>query len=228
MKAVILAGGLGTRLRSVVSDVPKVMAPVAGKPFLHFIIQKLINEQVSRIILAVGYKHEVIKEFIDGSSYNAEFIFSIENEPLGTGGGIKLALDACTQENVFIINGDSFFNCDLEHLMEQHLHQNADISMALKRMKKFERYGTVTLIENRISAFNEKRFCEQGLINAGVYVLKSKVLNQITLPRIFSLEKDVFEKQTSTLRILGFIYNAYFIDIGIPEDYEKSQVDFAL
>jgi D-glycero-alpha-D-manno-heptose 1-phosphate guanylyltransferase len=227
-EAIILAGGLGTRLRSVVSEVPKVMAPVAGKPFLHYIIKKLIDEDVSRIILAVGYKHEIIKDFISQSNYKAEFIFSIEHEPLGTGGGIKLALELVTDPHVFIINGDSFFDCGLDSLMMQHLQYDADISLALKPMKHFERYGTVELEENRIIQFNEKKFCRQGLINAGVYVIKNNIFQGLDLPKIFSMEKEIFEERTTTLKIMGFTFTDYFIDIGVLEDFEKAQLDFRL
>ncbi len=225
-EAIILAGGLGTRLRSVVADVPKVMAPVAGKPFLHYIITKLINEKVSRIILAVGYKHELIEAFISFSNYNAEIIFSIESEPLGTGGGVKLALEHSTQSNVFIVNGDSFFDCNLESFIQQHITEDADISLALKPMHQFERYGTVELQENRIIKFNEKKYCEHGLINAGIYVFKKDVLDELQLPEIFSMEKEVFETHTTSLKIMGFTFDNYFIDIGIPEDFEKAQNDF--
>lgn len=227
-EAIILAGGLGTRLRSVVNEVPKVMAPVAGKPFLHYIIKKLIDEEVSRIILAVGYKQELIKDFISQSDYKAEFIFSIEEEALGTGGGIKLALEMSTDPNIFIINGDSFFDCSLEVLMIDHVRNDADISLALKPMKEFERYGTVELQENRITRFNEKKYCKEGLINAGVYITKNNIFRGLDLPKIFSMEKEIFETRTANLKIMGFPFPDYFIDIGIPEDFEKAQKDFLL
>ena len=226
-EAIILAGGLGTRLRSVVSEVPKVMAPVAGKPFLHYIITKLIDAKVSRVVLSVGYKHEIIEEFIAQSNYDAEFVFVVEAEPLGTGGGIQLALKACHQFDVFIINGDSYFDCPLDLLMQEHLLNKADISLALKPMLNFERYGTVEVEDNRIIQFNEKRFCAEGLINAGVYVAQRNCLEPLQLPQAFSMEKEVFEAHTTDLKIMGFPFDNYFIDIGIPEDFEKAQVDFA-
>jgi D-glycero-alpha-D-manno-heptose 1-phosphate guanylyltransferase len=226
-EAIILAGGLGTRLRSVVSDLPKVMAPVAGKPFLHYIIKKLIHEKVDRIILAVGYKHEAIKSFIDTSDYPVEFVFSVEEEPLGTGGGIRHAMAHAKHSQVFIINGDSFFDCSLGALMELHLMHSADISIALKPMERFDRYGTVELEGTRIYKFNEKQYCEDGFINAGVYVLRRNIFDGLDLPDAFSMEKDVFEAMTESLHILGFPFNGYFIDIGVPEDYSKAQEDFA-
>ncbi len=225
-EAIILAGGLGTRLRSVVHEVPKVMAPVAGKPFLHYIITKLIKEKVTRIILATGYKHEIIREFISNSDYQADFIFSIEQEPLGTGGGIKLALESAIQQNIFIVNGDSYFNCRLADLIQLHHKSEGDISLALKPMQKFDRYGTVELEGDRIIHFNEKKYCEEGLINAGVYISRRSIFNELDLPEKFSMEKEVFEAETDTLKIMGFPFTDYFIDIGIPEDYEKAQEDF--
>jgi D-glycero-alpha-D-manno-heptose 1-phosphate guanylyltransferase len=226
-EAIILAGGLGTRLRTVVSDVPKVMAPVAGKPFLHYIITKLIRENVSRIILAVGYKHESIEEFISKSNYNAEFIFSVENEPLGTGGGIKLALGKAFNENVFILNGDTYFDFKLEDLLRVHIENGSDISVALKCMYDFERYGTVELEGNRIVKFNEKKYNIEGLISAGTYIIKKNILDSLNLPEKFSMEIDVFEAHAHDLKIFGFPHDDYFIDIGIPEDFEKAQVDFS-
>ena len=226
-EAIILAGGLGTRLRSVVADVPKVMATVAGKPFLHYIITKLIDAKVSRVILSVGYKHEIIEEYIAQSNYDAEFVFVVEQEPLGTGGGIQLALKSCHQFDVFIINGDSYFDCPLDLLMQEHLLNKADISLALKPMQNFERYGTVEVEDHRIIQFKEKRFCAEGLINAGVYAAQRNCLEALNLPHAFSIEKEVFEAHTTDLKIMGFRFDNYFIDIGIPEDFEKAQVDFA-
>lgn len=224
-EAIILAGGLGTRLRSVVHEVPKVMAPVAGKPFLHYIIQNLLQQGIQRIVLAVGYKYEVIETFIHAASYHAEIVWSIEYTPLGTGGGIKQALEKCQTKNVFIVNGDSFFDCDLNLLMAHHLKHGADISLAIKPMKNFDRYGTVTLQSERIVAFNEKQYCDEGLINAGVYIIKQSLLHNLELPDIFSIEKEVFEPYTTHLKIIGFVSDSYFIDIGIPEDYARVQED---
>jgi D-glycero-alpha-D-manno-heptose 1-phosphate guanylyltransferase len=225
-EAIVLAGGLGTRLRSSVADLPKVMAPVAGKPFLHYIITNLIKKGIRKIILSTGYRHEIIEEFIHHSSYDASFVISNETEPLGTGGGIKLAMQHAAAENIFIINGDSYFDIDLQKLLHEHLELNADITLALKPMQNFDRYGTVDLDQSRIISFNEKKFCANGLINAGVYILKKRSFSVLDLPEKFSFEKDVFEERLDTLNISGIVFTDYFIDIGIPEDYEKAQLDF--
>jgi D-glycero-alpha-D-manno-heptose 1-phosphate guanylyltransferase len=226
-EAIILAGGLGTRLRSAVSDLPKVMAPVAGKPFLHYIIEDLISHDIHQIILSTGYKHEVIREFIDSSGYDAEFVISNEEEPLGTGGGIKLAMNHAKAENVLIVNGDTFFKIDPNQLLQEHLHHDSDITIALKPMNDFDRYGTVALDKSRITAFHEKKHAESGLVNAGIYILRRSSFNSLHLPDRFSLEKDVFEMMLDKLRITGVPFSGYFIDIGIPEDYQKAQSDFA-
>ena len=227
-EAILLAGGLGTRLRSMVQDVPKVMAPVAGKPFLHYCIEKLRHEGITRIIVSVGYKYEIIQTFLNEMNYPCDIVLSIEETPLGTGGGIRLGMSQTVTDDVFILNGDSFFDCSLMALHRHHSNSHADVSLALKPMQHFDRYGTVTLEGNRIIAFNEKQYRENGLINAGVYIVNKRVFENLSFPETFSLEKELFEKHTHDLMIMGYVFDGYFIDIGIPEDYKKADTDFAL
>ncbi len=144
-QAIILAGGLGTRLRSVVSDVPKCMAPVAGKPFLHYVIAHLQNNGIQSFIFSVGYKSESIISFIKNNYAGTDFQFSIEEEPLGTGGAVKLALQKTGEKNVLVCNGDTLFKINISELDNFHLQHNSDCTLCLKPMKNFDRYGVVEL-----------------------------------------------------------------------------------
>lgn len=230
--AIILAGGLGTRLRDVVKDLPKPMAPVNGKPFLHYVFAYLKRQGVSRAILSVGYKSETIMDYF-GDSYNdISVMYMEETEPLGTGGGIYHAA-TLFDEDTFILNGDTFFDVNLKELYTFYTEQKADIALSLKPMKDFDRYGTVELNnEGRITRFAEKQMMQQGLINGGVYVLRKDCFHKIEdlrgslLPKKFSFEKEVLEGYVDQLKFSGKAFDNYFIDIGIPEDYTQSQSDF--
>ena len=231
MEVIILAGGLGTRLRSEVKDVPKCMAPVAGKPFLWYLLKDLSSyEEVTRVILSVGYLREVIFEWIDRvkDEFSFEFDYVIEEQPLGTGGGIKLALEKVQYEHVFVLNGDTYFAVDLMQLYEAHFISKKAITLALKPMEKFERYGTVDLEEvtGTILSFNEKKYCEKGLINGGVYIISKNTPIFKGLGEKFSFETAVLQPQCTRHQLLGVVQNGYFIDIGTPEDYKKADQDF--
>lgn len=230
MEVIILAGGLGTRLRSVVSEVPKCMAPVAGKPFLWYLLKYLTRYNVDRVILSVGYLREVIFKWINEvkEEFLFEFDYAVEEDPLGTGGGIKLAMSKVKGNEAVILNGDTFFNVELNQLVAGHLSQSwAKISLALKPMKDFDRYGTVTTDANgRIIRFNEKQLCKEGLINGGVYVLNNDEKLYDGLPQKFSFETEVLQRKCGEAGCLyGVVQNGYFIDIGIPEDYKRAQVE---
>lgn len=226
-EAIILAGGFGTRLQQVVRDVPKPMAPVNGRPFLAYILDHLIVQGVTKLILSVGYKHEVIVGHFNNTYKNAKIFYSVETAPLGTGGAIKKALSLVEGENVLVVNGDTYLDSDLDGLFAYHVASGADLTMTLKPMRDFERYGSVSInVSNRVVAFEEKKYKEQGLINAGVYLLNKRLFEGCDLPNVFSFENDFLEKYYQTLQFKGFSVDAYFIDIGIPEDFAKSQDDF--
>ena len=198
------------------------MALINDKPFLHYIFKALQQQNIENVILSVGYKHEIIQDFFKDNYLGITVKYAIENEPLGTGGAIKHAF-SFVDDDAFVLNGDTFFDVDLSKLK----NENADISIALKPMQHFDRYGTVELnAANRIISFNEKKQCESGLINGGVYYFKKSLFDNIHTPTKFSFEKDILEKHVSDLHFDGIIFDSYFIDIGIPEDYEKAQIDF--
>lgn len=230
MEVIILAGGLGTRLRSVVSEVPKCMAPVAGKPFLWYLLKYLTRFEVSRVILSVGYLREVIFDWIEEvkDEFPFTFDYAIEEEPLGTGGGIKLALSKSTKSDVVVLNGDTFFDVNLNGLIEAHRLYPSAVTLALKPMQDFDRYGRVIIdnVDKHIVEFKEKEYCKEGLINGGIYVINKLEPIFAGLPNKFSFETAVFEPQCKLGKLFGVVQDGYFIDIGIPEDYEKANIIF--
>jgi D-glycero-alpha-D-manno-heptose 1-phosphate guanylyltransferase len=219
-EAIILAGGLGTRLKHVINDIPKPMAPINNKPFLEYLLNYLIIQGLNKFILSVCYKNDIIINHFGNNFKNCEIIYAIENEPLGTGGAIVNALNFVTGENVFIVNGDTFFAINFNELFNNFRDKNADIDIALRKMEKFSRYGSVKLdSKNKIIGFEEKKYKEHGYINGGVCVLKKKIFKN--MPDKFLFEKDFLEKYYKKHEFYGLEFNDYFIDIGIPEDYEK-------
>jgi len=219
MEAIILAGGKGTRLSRVVNDVPKPMAPINGKPFLEYILNDLNKKGFDSVILAVGYKNEVIINYFGNRYKNIKILYSIENIPLGTGGCVKKALLKCKEKSVYIINGDTFFNIDFSKMKS-----NNKVMIACKYMRDFSRYGKVEISGNRIVEFKEKLHHQSGYINGGIYLVKRDIFEGLSFDNFFSMEKDFFEKNNDyNIEIDVFISDGYFIDIGIPEDYDRAK-----
>ncbi|EOJ1646981.1 nucleotidyltransferase family protein [Campylobacter jejuni] len=214
MQAIILCGGLGTRLKSVIKDIPKPMAPINDKPFLEFIFEHLKKQGIKEVILAVSYKYEVIQEYFKDEFLGIKIKYSIEKEPLGTGGAINEALKFIKNE-AYVLNGDTFFDIDLSKLKLNE----SKICLALKQMNGFDRYGTVELDgKNYIKLFKEKEFKKQGLINGGIYLLNKDIFNDFDLQEKFSFE-EFLQENYEKLKAKAHIFDDYFIDIGVPEDY---------
>lgn len=229
LEAIILAGGLGTRLREAVPDLPKCMAPVAGRPFLYHVINYLRNQGVEKFIFSLGYKHEVIEKYLQEEFSTMQYQCVIETEPLGTGGAIQLAGRHANGKTVVVTNGDTLFKADLNELLAFHQQQNASCTLALKPMQDFDRYGMVEITDaGTVSSFKEKQFYKQGLINGGMYILNREEFLSHSFPQIFSFEKDFLEKEVTKGTISGISQDAYFIDIGIPEDFNRAQSELAL
>jgi D-glycero-alpha-D-manno-heptose 1-phosphate guanylyltransferase len=226
--AIILAGGFGTRLKTVISDLPKPMAPVNGEPFLNYQLNYLKHFGVKQIVLSVGHMAEKIQEYY-GPEYNGLKInYVVENTPLGTGGAIRLALELNSNNNeVLVLNGDSFFDVDLNRFYDLHSRERSQFSLALRKVTDASRYGTIEKNqEHLIISFKEKKGAkERGIINGGIYILNRELYLANTPTANFSIEKDFFEKHLNDLAIKGFEFDGYFIDIGIPEDYTKAQYD---
>lgn len=224
-EAVILAGGLGTRLREVVEEIPKSMAPVNGRPFLEYVLDHLVESGFTRIILATRYKNEAITSYFGDHHGEASLVYSVETEPLGTGGAVLLASSLVTSDYFFVLNGDTLFSVDFGAMEDFYNKDRPALTVALKPMSDFDRYGSVSMEGDRIVSFNEKKFCNYGLINGGIYVVDKKWLRLNAVAEKFSFEKDILEKRTGYDLITGYISDAYFIDIGIPEDYFRASTD---
>lgn len=227
--AVILAGGFGTRLQRVVNNVPKPMAPVCNQPFLNYQLRFLKHFGLKRVVLSVGHLHQTITGYYGKNFEGLELDYVIENEPLGTGGGIRLALEMCSDHAVLALNGDSFFDFNLKSYYEKFRHTQAEVALALRRVPDAGRYGTIqTNPAGKILSFNEKNGKPlPGLINAGVYILSTaQFLKHTPANKNFSIERDFFETRPGDTTLHGFEFDGYFIDIGVPEDYQKAQHDF--
>jgi len=227
-ECIILAGGLGTRLRDTVPDLPKSMAPVAGRPFLFHVINYLRSQGIEKFIISLGYKHDMIEIYLNAQFSTLNFQCSIEQEALGTGGAIQLACTKTTEKDVLVVNGDTLFKADLHEAAMFHNNNMAECTLLLKPMKNFDRYGVVeTNGDNMVSRFKEKQFYPAGNINAGIYILNIPKFLDEEFPSKFSFEKDYLEKLYSKRRIYGLVQDKYFIDIGIPEDYNRAQTELA-
>lgn len=229
-EAIILAGGFGTRLRSVVSDLPKPMAPVAGKPFLEYLLTRLAKQHYTHVILSTGYLHETIEQHFGSCFEGIELSYAVEDTPLGTGGAIVNALQHCKADDVSVLNGDTLFNIDLMHLRQFRSHHNTPLAIVLRQVDDARRYGTVQTDANgRIVAFCEKKetFCS-GLINGGIYQISRSLLSSYPVGTPFSFERDVMQQIYNEIPVFAYIDNAYFIDIGIPEDYLRAQKELPL
>lgn len=226
MEAIILVGGLGTRLAHIVSDCPKPMAIVAGKPFLTYILDHLCSQGVTRAILATGHMSQTISDYFGNSYKNIELAYSVEDSPLGTGGAIKKALDLVKDSEVFIVNGDTYFDVNFAVMHNKKIEYNAEMVIATKCMENFDRYGSLVIKNNKILKFNEKKYVNRGKINGGVYLIEKSQLDEFVEAK-FSYESDYLEIDTANKAIFAVNFDTYFIDIGVPEDYYKANEDFA-
>ena len=226
-EAIILAGGLGTRLRSVDPDLPKSLVDIAGRPFLYYLINYLRIQGVNRFIFSLGYKADLIISYLKEHFPTLDYSFIIEDEPLGTGGAINLALVHAKNSDVLVCNGDSLFKVNLNELWKFHEHKQSLCTVALKYMTHFDRYGVVeTDANSKILSFKEKQYYKEGFINGGTYLLNKDFFTSLNWSSRFSFEKDFLEQYTGSGNFYGFKSEGYFIDIGIPEDYYKANEDF--
>jgi len=224
--AIILAGGLGLRLRTAVPDAPKCMAPIAGKPFLSYVINYMRLQGVREFVFALGYKAQVIQDFLALEYPTLIYTTVTEEMPLGTGGAIALALEQTTAATVLVLNGDTIFEVDVAAALHFHFDKKAECTLNLKRLQAFNRYGVVqTDHAGNILSFDEKNFCKDGLINGGVYLLNREAFLRRSLPRLFSFENDYLCHYYKEGIFYGCEQRGYFIDIGIPEDYDKAGRD---
>lgn len=231
MQAIILAGGFGSRLQTVVSNVPKPMAEIDGRPFLFYLVSKLHKHKFKKIIFSVHYLKEKIIDYFGNNFFGIEIEYAIEENPLGTGGAILNCWQYIdSNQPVFIFNGDSFLDADLTKMLDLHLQKNANFTISLKSMHKPYRYGLVEFNKNGlVTNFKEKSTeVENGYINSGIYILNPKILKTFDLPHKFSFETDFMCKYFNKISLNIFESDDYFIDIGIPEDYLKAQTEIPI
>lgn len=224
--AIILAGGLGSRLKSLTRCIPKPMVEINGKPFLSYLIKLLSDQGIKEIILSVGYKSEAIRAYFKDRFEDVIIKYAIEDQPLGTGGAIRNAMQLINKNHAFVMNGDTFFPISLSTLLDFHHSKSSCMTLALKYMKNASRYGTVTVnAEGQIIGFDEKREGRSGLINGGIYLVCRDAFEDTNLPDIFSFEVDFLRIYYSRKALYGLQFDDYFIDIGIPQDYEESKTE---
>jgi D-glycero-alpha-D-manno-heptose 1-phosphate guanylyltransferase len=227
LQAIVLAGGLGTRLRSVVPDLPKPMAPVAGRPFLAWVLDRLVDAGCERAVLAVGYRHEPIRAYFGERYRGMALHYSVEDTPLGTGGAIRLAAEHISSHPVFVLNGDTYLELDYRAMLAVHEQAGAEMSVAVCRVDDVGRYGALELEGGVIHGFLEKGRAGPGVINAGTYLLSADVIARIPAGQSFSFEQQLLFPRVGEIRPTAFLTDGLFIDIGVPEDYARAQRLFA-
>ncbi len=223
MHAIILAGGFGTRLRAAVSDVPKPLAPIGGRPFLAWMIGFLAKHGFTGITLSVHYEWRKIQDYFTACPPPIPVDYAVEETPLGTGGAIAFAL---AQQNVdtpvLILNGDSFIKADYAVLYARHCANGAALTIALSHVSDTGRYVKITEKDGILTSFAPGEPGTPGFINAGIYVVQPDLFSRWNMPAAFSFEKDFLPTRVDTLKPMAFHADDYFIDIGIPEDYARA------
>lgn len=226
MEAIVLAGGFGTRLKEVVPDLPKPMAPVAGRPFLEILLASLAQKGFSRVIMSLGHMADKVTAHFGDHFAGMELVYEIEQTPLGTGGAARHALAQCTTDHVFVFNGDTFLDLEANDVEAHWQKYHAPIIVA-REVPDTSRYGRLNIAHGRVLGIVEKGMAGPGLINAGCYVLPTDILKGFPLGKAFSLEVDFLAKAVGKHRFDLFVTKGHFIDIGVPEDYARAQTELA-
>lgn len=221
-EAIILAGGHGTRLRSLVSGMPKPMAPVAGKPFLEIVLNHLLGKGIRRTILSVGYLYEVIESYFGDNFHAMKIDYARETVPLGTGGALRFAMQQCRDSVTLVLNGDTFLDFNINSALNEWREHRAPMIIGVQTQDT-TRYGRLLVEGQRITGFLEKGESGPGIINAGSYIFPTDIFSGHDLPEAFSLEQDFLTHEVAkkTFRLVST--NGPFIDIGVPEDYLLAQ-----
>jgi D-glycero-alpha-D-manno-heptose 1-phosphate guanylyltransferase len=223
-EAVILAGGLGTRLRSVVCDLPKPMAPVSGRPFLEIVLTMLARKGFGRVVLSLGHLSDAVVNHFGNAFEGMSLIYEIERTPLGTGGALRRALYRCDSDHALVVNGDTFLDVEAE-VVEAAWQRDRTPIIVAKELPETLRYGRLDVVDGRVTGFIEKGIPGSRLINAGYYVFPTEIVNQFPPELAFSLESDFLAKEAANGRFRVFVSRGLFIDIGVPEDYARAQFE---
>jgi D-glycero-alpha-D-manno-heptose 1-phosphate guanylyltransferase len=225
IEAIVLAGGQGTRLRALVRDLPKPMADIAGRPFLWWLLTRLNQQGIGRVILSVGYRYEAIQDYFGNAFDGIEISYAIETEPLGTGGAMRFALEKAREPQVIVWNGDTYVDLDVQELINKFAFAGIDLAVAVTHVNDVSRYGVVVIEEkgNKITGFGENTGSVPGYINVGVYCLRRDLFTKYSAPAKFSFERDFLPKELGAIRPVALKGVRTFIDIGVPEDYALAQ-----
>lgn len=227
MEAIVLAGGLGTRLRQLVPDLPKPMAPIGGKPFLSILLKSMADKGFGRVVLSLGYMADSVIDYFGANGYAGMALdFEVEEAPLGTGGAVRRAILRSREDHIFVLNGDTYLDLEASDL-ERHWQSNRAPIIVAREVADTSRYGRLKVDGERVTGFLEKGVSGPGLINAGCYVLPTNSLDSFTLNQAFSLEVDFLAKAVVTQRVDLFVTQGRFIDIGVPDDYRRAQTELA-
>ena len=226
MEAIILAGGFGTRLREMVPDFPKPMAPVAGRPFLEILLTSMSRNGFKHVVLSLGYMADKVVNHFGSHFANIALNYEIELTPLGTGGAIRQAMSQCNADHVFVFNGDTYLNLEAQEVENHWQKHRAPIIVACE-VPDAARYGRLNTYRGRVFGFAEKGETGPGLINAGCYVLPNTIINDFPQDESFSLEVDFLATVVGKQRFDLFVSKGHFIDIGVPEDYVRAQTELA-
>jgi D-glycero-alpha-D-manno-heptose 1-phosphate guanylyltransferase len=225
MKAIILCGGLGTRLGALTKDMPKPLLNVAGRPFISYVLDRLAKAGINGFVLAAGFQWSKLHDYIGDEWNSIPVQYSVETEPLGTGGAIKKALSNMGVHETIVVNGDTLFDINIQQFLQFAIANHSMASIALRKVEDCSRYGRVTVnSQGRITSFGEKDFCGEGFINGGVYYLRSNALDSIVV-NTFSFERAFLEHKYPKELIFGMVFDEYFIDIGVPADLHRAQTD---
>jgi D-glycero-alpha-D-manno-heptose 1-phosphate guanylyltransferase len=227
MEAIILAGGLGTRLSSRLSGLPKTMAPIAGQPFLRILLDQLLNAGCNSIILSVGHLRGVIFEAFQESYRGVPIRYAVEENPLGTGGAIRFAIHHATESSVLVLNGDTYLDANFPSMLRSHAQMSRSMTMAVTKVDDMGRYGGVLVDRGLVVGFTEKGRSGPGWINAGVYAMDKDFPWPENLAARFSFETDVLAPFLNQLMPAAFMCNGKFLDIGTPEDLDRAQIELA-
>jgi D-glycero-alpha-D-manno-heptose 1-phosphate guanylyltransferase len=225
MEAIVLAGGLGTRLRSRIDGIPKIMAPIAGRPFLEILLDRLCSAGFRRTLLSVGYLGTVISDHFGNRWRDMRIDYVPEESPLGTGGAIRRAFVRVEEESAFVLNGDTWLDLDYAEMAAAHQSAHVDLTLALSHVPDMSRYGGIELDGDRISRFMEKGRSGPGWINGGVYILSRNFPWPSGVGDKFSFETDILFVLLPGLRHTVHLSRGYFLDIGVPEDFDRAQVE---
>jgi D-glycero-alpha-D-manno-heptose 1-phosphate guanylyltransferase len=221
-KAVVLCGGLGTRLGELTRETPKPLLEVAGRPFLDHVLQPLAASGVEDVTLAASFHWQKIAAVYGDAWQGLRLRYSVESEPAGTGGAIRQAMREAAAQEALVLNGDTLLRMDFAALVGLHAGRHAQVTVAVRRVPDVSRYGAVkTAPDGRITHFGEKQGAGEGLINAGVYVVRAEVFDGIAAER-FSFEHDVLAPGAQSLRLYAMQTDGLFIDIGTPEDLVRA------